>query len=65
MVKSLIALSMIPRLINPSQTDIVDYVNNYINNTCQYLKTVLSYSGLTLTNLALMAITIILILKRK
>lgn len=38
MVKSLIALSMIPRLLNPSQTDIVDYVNNYINNTCQYLK---------------------------
>ena len=38
MVKSLIALSMIPRLINPSQTDITDYVNNYINNTCQYLK---------------------------
>lgn len=38
MVKSLIALSMIPRLINPSQTDIQDYVNNYINNTCQYLR---------------------------
>ena len=38
MVKCLIALSMIPRLLNPSQTDIEDYVNNYINNTCQYLR---------------------------
>lgn len=38
MVKSLIALSMIPRLINPAQDDIEAYVNNYINNTCQYLK---------------------------
>ena len=38
MVKSLLALAMIPRLINPSQSDITNYVNNYINNTCQYLK---------------------------
>ena len=38
MVKSLIALSIIPKLINPTQTDMEDYVNNYINNTCQYLK---------------------------
>ncbi len=38
MVKSLIALAMIPRLMNPSQTDIEQYVNNYINNTCQYLR---------------------------
>ena len=38
MVKSLIALAMIPRLMNPSQADMEDYVNNYINNTCQYLK---------------------------
>ncbi len=38
MVKSLIALAMIPRLINPSQADMEDYVNNYINNTCQYLR---------------------------
>ncbi len=38
MVKSLIALAMIPRLINPSQTDMENYVNNYINNTCQYLR---------------------------
>ena len=38
MVKALLALTMIPRLINPSQTDITDYVNNYINNTCQYLR---------------------------
>ena len=38
MVKALLALSMIPRLLNPSQTDITDYVNNYINNTCQYLR---------------------------
>ena len=38
MVKSLIALSVIPRLLGPSQADINDYVNNYINNTCQYLR---------------------------
>ena len=39
MVKSLIALAVIPRLLGgPSQTDIEDYVNNYINNTCQYLR---------------------------
>ena len=38
MVKSLIVLAMIPRLINPSQSDMEDYVNNYINNTCQYLR---------------------------
>ena len=38
MVKSLIALAIIPRLINPAQDDIEYYVNNYINNTCQYLK---------------------------
>lgn len=38
MVKSIIALTMIPRLINPSQDDIEYFVNNYINNTCQYLK---------------------------
>lgn len=38
MVKSLIAISMIPRLMNPSETDMVSYVNNYINNTCQYLR---------------------------
>ena len=38
MVKSLMLLSVIPRLMNPSQTDIEDYVNNYINNTCQYLR---------------------------
>ncbi len=31
----------------------------------EYLQTILSYTGLTLTNLALMVITIILILKRK
>lgn len=38
MVKSLIALTVIPRLLGPSQSDIEDYVNNYINNTCQYLR---------------------------
>lgn len=38
MVRALLALTMIPRLINPSQTNITDYVNNYINNTCQYLR---------------------------
>ena len=38
MVKSLITLAMIPRLVNPFQEDIEAYVENYINNTCQYLK---------------------------
>ena len=38
MVKSLIALSVIPRLLGPTQGEIEDYVNNYINNTCQYLR---------------------------
>lgn len=38
MVKCLIALSVIPRLLGPSQVEIEDYVNNYINNTCQYLR---------------------------
>ena len=38
MVKSLVALAIIPRLINPTQDDIEAYVNNYIDNTCQYLK---------------------------
>ena len=38
MVKSLIALSVIPRLLNPSQGEMEDYINNYINNTCQYLR---------------------------
>ena len=38
MVKSLIALAIIPRLMNPFQEDIEAYVNDYINNTCQYLK---------------------------
>ena len=37
MVKSLLALSVIPKLLNPTQVDMEDYVNNYINNTCQYL----------------------------
>ena len=38
MVKSLIALSVIPRLLGPTQGEIEDYINNYINNTCQYLR---------------------------
>lgn len=38
MVKSLIALSVIPRLIGPTQVEVEDYINNYINNTCQYLR---------------------------
>ena len=38
MVKSLIALSIIPRLLGPTQGEIENYVNNYINNTCQYLR---------------------------
>ena len=38
MVKSLIVLAMLPRLISPTKDDIESLVNNYINNTCQYLK---------------------------
>ena len=38
MVKSLIALWVIPRLLGPTQGEIEDYINNYINNTCQYLR---------------------------
>ena len=38
MVKCLIALAMIPRLAYPTQTDMENYINNYINNTCQYLR---------------------------
>ena len=38
MVKSLIALSVIPHLLGPTQGEIQDYVNDYINNTCQYLR---------------------------
>ncbi len=38
MVKSLIALAAVPEVLVPSQADMQDYVNNYINNTCQYLR---------------------------
>lgn len=39
MVKSLMALAVIPKLMSlPSQVDMENYVNNYINNTCQYLR---------------------------
>ena len=38
MVKSLIALAAVPGAFNPSQADMESYVNNYINNTCQYLR---------------------------
>lgn len=40
MVKTLLALAVIPRLVNslPSQEDMEMYVNSYINNTCQYLR---------------------------
>ena len=38
MVKALLALAAIPSVINPSQEDMEAYVNNYINNTCQYLR---------------------------
>lgn len=38
MVKCLIALAMIPRLAYPTQPDMENYINNYINNTCQYLR---------------------------
>ncbi len=38
MVKSLIALAAVPGVLVPSQADMENYVNNYINNTCQYLR---------------------------
>ena len=38
MVKSLIALAAAPGALIPSQVDMEAYVNNYINNTCQYLR---------------------------
>ena len=38
MVKCLIALAMLPRLAYPTQPDMENYINNYINNTCQYLR---------------------------
>ena len=38
MVKSLILLASVPAVIVPSQGDMEAYVNNYINNTCQYLR---------------------------
>ena len=38
MVKFLLALATIPQVIGPSKGEIVDYINNYINNTCQYLR---------------------------
>ena len=38
MIKSLIALAAVPATLVPSQADMEDYVNNYINNTCQYLR---------------------------
>ena len=37
MVKSLIALAAVQGILAPSQADMEAYVNNYINNTCQYL----------------------------
>ena len=38
MVKSLIALAALQNTFIPSQGEMEDYVNNYINNTCQYLR---------------------------
>ena len=38
MVKSLIALAAVSGVLGPSQSDMENYVNNYINNTCQYLR---------------------------
>ena len=38
MVKSLIALAATTGVFIPSQVDMESYVNNYINNTCQYLR---------------------------
>ena len=38
MVKLLLALATIPQVIGPSKGEITDYINNYINNTCQYLR---------------------------
>lgn len=38
MVKALLALAAVQQVIVPSQGDMETYVNNYINNTCQYLR---------------------------
>lgn len=38
MVKALLALAAVQQAIIPSQKDMEDYVNNYINNSCQYLR---------------------------
>ena len=38
MVKSLIALAAVQGILAPSQADMEAYVDNYINNTCQYLR---------------------------
>lgn len=38
MVKLLLALATVPQVIGPSKVEIEDYINNYINNTCQYLR---------------------------
>lgn len=38
MVKALLALAAVQQTIVPSQADMEAYINNYINNTCQYLR---------------------------
>lgn len=38
MVKALLALAAVQQAIVPSQGDMEAYINNYINNTCQYLR---------------------------
>ena len=38
MVKALLALAAVQQVINLSQSDMESYINNYINNTCQYLR---------------------------
>ena len=38
MVKCLLALAAAPGILIPSQADMESYINNYINNSCQYLR---------------------------
>ena len=38
MVKLLLALATISQVIGPTKGEIVDYINNYINKPCQYLR---------------------------
>lgn len=44
MVKALLALAAAQGILAPSQADMENYVNNYINNSCQYLRYVYNQS---------------------